>query len=635
MRTRSTTIHRPPAPPRKKTKKVSPFQYQPLDHSKRQIRLLELSPGNPGSRISARLIHVSLDDNPRYDALSYMWGPPRPTYTISIDEGCSFIVRRNLRKALDDLRQPTECRVIWTDAICINQLDIAEKEFQIQLMRAIYAGAHTVCAWIDHNVQPIGAVFEDLENLGKGVAIGDFLDPSYWYPVADIFRDPYWRRLWVQQELILATKIDMYCRHDVFDGQQLLEFQHRVNVVKYQVVNMQGPERHLSAYITNDPVGQTGPSPDFLSGDILRAKENLILGRETHGEQTDEGTAMKITRRALGSSLLQLFIKTAGLNFTDPRDRVYGVLGLAVDVDESVFSVDYNLSVVGVYTKVFQQFVDKYKSLSFLCYKRDEKSPTSRDNFPTWMPHENLQWGPLNASRACGRVEANHVSIQPDTFVLSAEGLLVDKISFVGEKEDLTAVPIVEFLTRVEKYCERLWTKATERPLYERDDVTSLFYPLLGKHRYKQMWKSEMPTQAERVNLIRSLRAAATMVDEEGLTLRKIIFGGYTPVDVLSSEEREATIPLYTTVGGMVLVGTNGGRLGAMGLECSPKSGDQIWILFGCRVPMVLRPEPGKQGCFTVVGHVVLPGIMRGEALNGLLSSSDATTLRGTRIELK
>ncbi|KAF7551892.1 hypothetical protein G7Z17_g4709 [Cylindrodendrum hubeiense] len=351
MKTRSKATDRLWTPQRKKTKKAPPFQHQPLDPEKRQIRLFELSPGKPGSRISGKLIHVSLNDNPRFEALSYTWGLPQPTYIVSIDEGSPFSVRRNLRKALDALRRPDNPRLLWVDCICINQLDIPEKEIQIQLMRAIYAGAETVCTWIDHNVQPIGGVFEDLENIGHGTEIGDFMDPSYWYPVADIFRDPYWRRVWVQQELILASKLEIYCRHDMIDGKQLLEFQHRVNLVKHQLMSVQSPEYHISRYIANDPVDQAASTPDFLSGDILRARENLVLGQEAHGKQGNELDNLKITRRALGSSLLQLFIKTAGLNVTDLKDRVYGILGLAVDVDEGAFNVDYSLSITGVYTK--------------------------------------------------------------------------------------------------------------------------------------------------------------------------------------------------------------------------------------------------------------------------------------------
>ncbi|KAI1741601.1 hypothetical protein F4680DRAFT_70156 [Xylaria scruposa] len=40
-----------------------------------EIRLLEVLPGRPDSRVTVRLFHVSLDDEPHFDALGYMWGP--------------------------------------------------------------------------------------------------------------------------------------------------------------------------------------------------------------------------------------------------------------------------------------------------------------------------------------------------------------------------------------------------------------------------------------------------------------------------------------------------------------------------------------------------------------------------------
>ncbi|KAH7121432.1 heterokaryon incompatibility protein-domain-containing protein [Dactylonectria macrodidyma] len=631
MKTRTKTQRRSSTSHKKTPRKALAFQYQPLDPAKRQIRLLELSPGKPGSRVSARLIHVSLNGNPRYDALSYMWGPPRPSYTVSI-EGCPFTVGRNLRKALDDLRWPDKPRIVWTDAICINQTDTKEKETQIQLMRAIYAGANTVCAWIDHSVRPINSVFEDLENLGKGVTIGDFVEPSHWYPVAEIFRNPYWRRLWVQQELVLATQITVYCRRDSFDAQQLLEFQRQVNVVKHQVVNLLSPASHLSRYMSNAPTDKAASQPDFLSGDILRARENLALGREAQKEQTDK---LSITRRVLGSSLLQLFIKTAGLNYTDPKDRVYGILGLAVDVDETVFNVDYSLSVVGVYTKVFQQFVDKYKNLGFICFGKYYQSVTpSTAGLPTWMPHENIDWGPLNASRACGALEANRVSIQPDTLVLTAEGLLLDKISFVADEGQLTELPVVDLLAKVEEYCKKVGISHTKCPLYEREEITSLLFPSVAKSRYKQLYQLEKPTPDERVELIRSLRTAASNADDPTFSLRRLIQGGYTPIDLMPAQAREALMPMFVETGSLSLVGTEGGRLGSVKRKCPAKAGDQIWILFGCRLPMILRPEAGNPGRCTVVGYMILPGVMRGEAVEGLLSSEDAATIRGTKVEL-
>ncbi|KAE8417723.1 heterokaryon incompatibility protein-domain-containing protein [Aspergillus pseudocaelatus] len=141
----------------RKSKNDRTFQYEPLDPAKREIRLFELWPGKPGSKVFGHLFNVSLDESPSFEALSYTWGPPQPTYNISINGHRAFPVRRNLRKALDDLRQPDKPRVLWRDAIYINQPNNTEKAHQIKLMRSIYSCAQVVCAWLDHSVQPMDA----------------------------------------------------------------------------------------------------------------------------------------------------------------------------------------------------------------------------------------------------------------------------------------------------------------------------------------------------------------------------------------------------------------------------------------------------------------------------------------------
>ncbi|KAL6865553.1 hypothetical protein ACO1O0_001647 [Amphichorda felina] len=612
----------PPVPTRNRGGKVKAFQYQPLDPLKREIRLLELAPGKPDSRIAAHIFNVSLDDSPKFEALSYTWGPPRPNYDIAID-GKPFTVGRNLRKALDDLRFADRPRVVWTDAVCINQTDNDEKSHQIKLMRTIYGCAQVVCAWIDHSVPLMNPVFEDLEKLGEGVEINDFHDPSYWYPVADIFRNPYWRRLWIQQELILAARIQIYCRRDSFDGQKLLEFQHRVNNVYYQVLGYSSPERIISRYIDGTE-HQIAVHPQVLGGGIIRSRENLRQGREIHGEKADKVVdTLKITNRVLGSSLLHLFLQSLGLNMVDQRDRVYGVLGMAADVDVQSINVDYNAPVVSVFAVVFQHFLTKYKSLSFLPFESDkfqDRIPR-RDDLPSWMPHATMSWGPINNSRACGTALADRASIDTKSLILSAQGLHCDTISFMGPGRDPLQEqqpPVPEWLAQVEGICERLWPHAKDRPLYERDHVTSLFFPWLSEDRYGKANKGRLEKldAKRRTQLLRDMLAAAGRVDDPGdFSVDRILRGGYRPTNVLPQDTRESILPMGPEINSNVLFGTEGGRLGRTRRTSPVAPGDQIWIIFGCRMPLILRPITGKRDRFTILGPTIVPPIMRGEAL--------------------
>lgn len=88
-----------------------------------------------------------LDSKPPYEALSYTWGDEESACWILLD-GLPFHIRPNLRHALRRLRQPRHTRVIWVDAICIDQTGTDEKSVQVLMMGRIYAGARRVVAWL-------------------------------------------------------------------------------------------------------------------------------------------------------------------------------------------------------------------------------------------------------------------------------------------------------------------------------------------------------------------------------------------------------------------------------------------------------------------------------------------------------
>lgn len=79
--------------------------YTPLRREYREIWLASLKPGDPEDDIQLSVSVISLDDDPKYDALSYVWGDLHDTYRISLS-GQAFQVTRNLRDALIRLRQP-------------------------------------------------------------------------------------------------------------------------------------------------------------------------------------------------------------------------------------------------------------------------------------------------------------------------------------------------------------------------------------------------------------------------------------------------------------------------------------------------------------------------------------------------
>ena len=83
----------------------------------------------------------------QYQALSYVWGDPIEIKSIQVNNQ-GFGVTTNLFNGLQRLRSKTKNRIIWVDAICINQEDLQEKSFQVKLMQEVYSRAKAVLMWL-------------------------------------------------------------------------------------------------------------------------------------------------------------------------------------------------------------------------------------------------------------------------------------------------------------------------------------------------------------------------------------------------------------------------------------------------------------------------------------------------------
>jgi hypothetical protein len=148
--------------------------------SSTQIRLLELLPAcadfeasstpwyeHVNIRCNLRIFEI--DEAPPYEALSYTWGNDDPSVNITFN-GIQVMVVRNLADALAGLRGQSS-RLLWNDALCINQGNAAEKSHQIDLMREIYPHAASVLVWLGRPKTrtefPFQRVMSILERLGE------------------------------------------------------------------------------------------------------------------------------------------------------------------------------------------------------------------------------------------------------------------------------------------------------------------------------------------------------------------------------------------------------------------------------------------------------------------------------------
>jgi hypothetical protein len=97
-----------------------------------------LEPGEPGDELKCHLKHIrSLQDH-EYEALSYFWGETSGKHAIECSE-MKIHITTNLEAALQQLRAANKPKVLWVDAICINQGDKAERNRRPSVVQEIYA----------------------------------------------------------------------------------------------------------------------------------------------------------------------------------------------------------------------------------------------------------------------------------------------------------------------------------------------------------------------------------------------------------------------------------------------------------------------------------------------------------------
>src|ERR1700755_3463892 len=99
-------------------------KYHYSDLSTTSIRLLRLLPKEDADDIRCELFEYPLQNSSQsshpYEALSYVCGSEEKPKRITVNEQ-NLRVTQNLYSVLLRLQDPFCSRVIWVDAICINQ----------------------------------------------------------------------------------------------------------------------------------------------------------------------------------------------------------------------------------------------------------------------------------------------------------------------------------------------------------------------------------------------------------------------------------------------------------------------------------------------------------------------------------
>jgi len=148
------------------------YQHTPLPEN-RFIRVLNLlpPPSTNSSELHGKLIPVSLDKLPPFEALSYSWGAPVLSSTIICD-GHALNITSNCEAALRRLRQPAKARLVWVDAICIDQTSVAERNQQVKYMGEIYGQARRVLVWLGESTERSEVALRGFRRVYDGALTG-------------------------------------------------------------------------------------------------------------------------------------------------------------------------------------------------------------------------------------------------------------------------------------------------------------------------------------------------------------------------------------------------------------------------------------------------------------------------------
>ncbi|CZR69749.1 uncharacterized protein PAC_19649 [Phialocephala subalpina] len=281
-----------------------------------EIRLLVLHPGANSSPIRCSFEYVSLSQKPQYEAVSYMWGIGQASHTILLT-GKPYQVRDNLHDALFQLRNSKSQRVLWIDALCINQHDNRERNHQVAQMGLIYRQASGVCIWLGraNNVEARETVRFITRNSTSTPTSQLQFSPQ-WQKLSSMCGMSYWKRLWIIQEVALAAKLDIYW------GDSVLSWDSFTNILR-------GP--------------QTWEFPMKLNQQRQITKTAAVVE---------------------GADLFSLCLKYRDAECADQRDKIFGLLSLADKCCREAIEVNYSMSPHQLCGKVMAHYIKSHLVLS-------------------------------------------------------------------------------------------------------------------------------------------------------------------------------------------------------------------------------------------------------------------------------
>ncbi|KAJ8107443.1 hypothetical protein OPT61_g8864 [Boeremia exigua] len=588
------------------------FQYAPLDESKRQIRLLHLLPfEEPGDNdlvhndidytdeIHCTFSIVSLDDGPEYEALSYVWGETGNQATVYLD-GHSFPITKNLYHALFHMRQTT-MRILWADALCINQSNVDERSSQVFQMGSVFAQASQVVVYLGA-WGIAGTAFRLIEALAAD-PLRHYHDAALMLPLMQLFGSDldsdiakvslegffslqWWSRVWTVQEYALARKASFQSGHHLVSGDSVFGM-------------IDGLYKHRSCCVRRSRL----PNAWLFLNDlpmITHLNMSLLLHFYARIPHKREGLSLYII---------------AGFRdrqCSNPLDKIYGFLGLTNESFRSQLQPDYNLTPRAVYTTATVAWILESKtlnSMSYVGWERDRSSdiPSFVVDLSAMIETEDLS-AHLRRCRLTETLYQATRSSTPSVSVSSAleamtKAVIIDTIE-MDVNEDIYHRWILKnspqgqttdtraFLSRYESPSQACWQTLC-------GGIHNYYLPHSNQNEYRWVEDSDY-------TVYQKWQAWDNQC------------GPSDDIDVHHLDEMT-----YIARVGRNFAVTNTGYLGLVPEAAQP--GDHVVLMPGGRVPYVLRRVSGastslREGSesntarFEFIGDCYIHGIMLGEA---------------------
>jgi hypothetical protein len=402
--------------------------------------------------IECTLEIASLNDEIEFNALSYCWGSERDAIDIVVNGG-RVSVTQNLAAALNHLRSTQDVAVvpIWADAICINQSDVLERNAQVAMMSQLYKLAKLVHIWLgDSNLVQVASM-QALQELSASI----LQDPNSGWTrhydssklqlienLAELSGIPYWRRTWILQEIALKDRIVLH------GAGKRVEFacpsSSSYGSVWTFIYNAQ--EHILAA--TGDEIERRIRQVGISSRELFEPMAMAQLMKQ--GDRWAESDQMSMKR-----ILIDVLFSFRDFCCRDPRDKIYGLLGLLPSTINII--PDYNKSAETVFAEATLRLIMHSNNLEIL-----GQACSHNRNLPSWVPdfavpfrvyHKLIKWNTKYRADGAVRPEVPIEVQTTDLRSLTVKGFILDRVVQVAD--GLVEIPGCDMPTQVLRTLQR------------------------------------------------------------------------------------------------------------------------------------------------------------------------------------